>query len=99
MSCTCCCNEIKGEIKSDIGFGNIYCEECFKKCFSNCVYCDLQISWENTCYNYKFEPCCKSCFNEYSAFPENPNITNEMRSVIIKLCQKSLKGGEYVQMC
>lgn len=75
-------------------FEEPYCEDCFDNMFTYCCRCDGVIYRENAHYNDEGDSYCADCYEENydDDAPENPDVSDSDRELVIKLSRSWLQG-------
>ena len=92
------CNGCNRELQDDEvrwAFDEPYCESCFDETFNYCSRCDSVIYRNETQYSSDGDPYCRDCFeDDYDGdSPENPDVYDSDRELIINLSRSWLKGN------
>jgi hypothetical protein len=71
-----------------------YCEECFEENYNYCSRCDGVVARESTSYDCNGDPLCNDCYEDNcdEDCPENPQVTETDRELVIKLSRSWLQG-------
>lgn len=93
MKCSNCNDNIL-DVRVRWAFEDPYCEECFDNMFNYCCHCDSVMTRDNSHYNSEGEAYCDECYqDEYEDdAPNNPEVTNADRDLIIHLSRAWLNG-------
>jgi hypothetical protein len=88
------CGESLNDGDARWAFEEPYCEDCFDNMFNYCSRCDAVIYRENAQYNDEGDPFCAECYedNYDDDCPDNPNVTDSDRELVVKLSRSWLNG-------
>ena len=95
MRCTNCDEELT-DGEAHFAFDEPYCEECFDNSYTYCCRCDTIVSRNDiTHYSDDGDPYCSDCWDEDydDEAPNNPNVYEEDRDLIIHLSRSWLQGN------
>jgi len=95
MRCENCDEELTDD-QAHFAFDEPYCEECFDNQFTYCCRCDTVVSRSDiTHYSDDGDPYCSDCWDEDydDDAPNNPNVYEEDRDLIIHLSRSWLQGN------
>lgn len=93
MLCDYCTREIsEGDIYR--AYDDALCETCFYDNYTYCNQCDIIVEREYIEYDNNEDPLCRSCYNDNYCddAPENPDVTEADRGLIIKLSRDWVNG-------
>ena len=91
------CNGCNRELQDDEvrwAFDEPYCESCFEESFNYCSRCDSVNYRSETQYSSGGDPYCRDCFDDNydDEAPENPDVYDSDRELIINLSRSWLQG-------
>lgn len=88
------CGEALSDDQVRWAFEDPYCGDCFDNMFTYCCRCDGVIYRENAHFNDDQDPYCNDCYEENydDDAPENPDVFDSDRELIIKLSRSWLQG-------
>ena len=91
--CEVCNNEIS-EDQIRYAHSTTLCEECFTESYTYCSRCDCIISRSEASYDNCGDPYCEECYTENhdEDCPENPDVNDLDRQLIIHLSRNWLQG-------
>lgn len=93
MRCEYCDTEINSD-EARYAHSNIFCESCFEESFTYCSRCDAVITRSEACYDDCGDAYCNECYTENhdADCPENPDVNDLDRQMIIHLSRNWLQG-------
>lgn len=94
MRCTHCGDQIT-ESEARFAYDNPYCQECFDEFYNYCSRCDTIIGRDYTTYDSDGEPFCNECWEnqiDNDVAPDNPDVNDDDRELIIRLSRNWLNG-------
>lgn len=91
--CEVCNNEIS-EDQIRYAHSTTLCEDCFTESYTYCSRCDCIISRSEASYDNCGDPYCEECYTENhdDDCPENPDVNDLDRQLIIHLSRNWLQG-------
>ncbi len=92
MICSNCNTELRSS-DALFAFDESYCESCHSDLFTYCTDCDSLI-YRNEASFYESDPYCSDCYEKSfdDDSPDNPNVYEEDRSLIVTLSRNWLYG-------
>ena len=99
MSKTYCtrCTEVLHEDQVRWAFDNPYCQDCFDEDYIYCSRCDTLLNRTDAHFNYDDDAYCCECWSEEGddGSPNNPDVNDNDRELILKLSRNWLLGRRY----
>lgn len=91
--CYDCGHEITGD-ETRFAYDEPYCESCFDDRFTYCCRCDMLLRRDDVHWDHDGDPFCDACWEENNDddSPENPEVSDNDRRLIIELCRGYISG-------
>jgi len=91
--CFDCGQEISGD-ETRFAYDEPYCESCFDDRFTYCCRCDMLLRRDDVHWDNDGDPFCDACWEENNDddSPENPEVSDNDRRLIIELCRGYISG-------
>jgi len=88
------CDAVLSEDEIRYAHSTTLCEECFSESYTYCSRCDCLVSRSEASYDTCGDPYCEECYsqNHDDDCPENPDVDDLDRQLIIRLSRNWLQG-------